>query len=353
MEKEAVLYKKLPNGKVQCLACARKCIIPENSHGFCYVRKNINGKLYLINYGKLMALQIDPVEKKPFNHFMPGTYVLGVGTSSCNFGCLFCQNHNISKDHEIEGVDISPEELVEIAIRNRAQGIAYTYNEPAIFIEYALDVAKLAHEKGLYNVFVTNGYLTKEAIDAMKGLIDAAVVDFKGNGGEKFANKYMAVAHVEPIKEALVYMKQVGIHIEITDLVVPKVGDSLEDCDALTKWVHDALGADTPIQFITFFPDYKMLDLPSTPYSTLLEHYKCARKNGLNYVYIGNEPGNPYEDTYCPNCGAVVIDRYGHSITAWNLDSENLCKKCGYKIPMITKGKMPKEFGYRGITVLY
>jgi len=351
MEKEAEFYNKLPEGKVECTACARRCIIPAGSHGFCYVRKNINGKLFLLNYGKLIAVQLDPIEKKPFNHFMPGTYVLGVGTSSCNFGCLFCQNHNISKDHEIKGADISPEELVELALKERAQGIAYTYNEPAIFIEYALDVAKLAHEKGLYNVFVTNGYLTKEAIDKMKGLIDGAVVDFKGNGNEKFANKYMAVAKVEPIKEALIHMKQAGIHIEITDLVVPEVGDSIEDCDSLTKWIRDNLGADTPLQFITFFPDYKMQDLPVTPYDTLLKHYQCARKNGLNYVYIGNAPGNPYESTYCPRCGAKVIGREGFEITEWNLDEKNRCRKCKYQIPIY--GKRAENLGYRDIFVLY
>ena len=350
MEKEATLYKKLPNGKVQCTACARRCIIPDGSRGFCYVRANKNGKLYLENYGTLAAIQLDPIEKKPFFHFWPGTYVLGVGTSSCNFGCLFCQNHNISKDREIQGYDLMPEELVSMALKQHAQGIAYTYNEPAIFIEYALDTAKLAKEKGLYNVFVTNGYLTKEAIDKMKGLIDAAVVDFKGNGSEKFANKYMAVASLKPIYEALLYMKKAGIHIEITDLVVPKVGDSLEDCDTLTKWIHDSLGADTPMQFITFFPDYKMLDLPATPYNTLLKHYEIAKKNGLSYVYIGNAPGNQYESTYCPKCGAKVIGREGFEITEWNLDERNKCKNCGQEIKIIGKHAKP---GARGITVFY
>ena len=282
---------------------------------------------------------------------MPGTYVLGVGTSSCNFGCLFCQNHNISKDREIVGADISPEELIEMAKAEHAQGIAYTYNEPAIFIEYALDVAKLAHKNKMYNVFVTNGYLTKEAIDKMKGLIDAAVVDFKGNGSEKFANKYMAVASTRPIYEALVYMKQMGIHIEITDLVVPQVGDSLEDCDSLTKWIRDNLGADTPLQFLTFFPDYKMLNLPMTPYKTLLEHYAVAKKNGLNYVYLGNAPGNPYENTYCPKCGSKVIGRNGFEITEWNLDEHNRCARCGEEIKIV--GGKPKELGPKEIKVFY
>jgi pyruvate formate lyase activating enzyme len=350
VQKEARLYRQLQNGKVECLACARYCKIPEGSRGFCYVRANRHGKLYLDNYGLVAAIQLDPIEKKPFFHFMPGSYVLGVGTSSCNFGCMFCQNHNISKDKEIKGYELPPEELVGMAIEQGAQGLAFTYNEPAIFIEYALDAAKLAHRQGLFNVFVTNGYLTKEAIGQMKGLIDAAVVDFKGNGSEKFANKYMAVPSVEPIRQALVEMKRAGIHVEITDLVVPQVGDSLEDCDMLTKWIMNNLGKDTPLQFITFFPDYKMQDLPPTPYSTLLKHWQIAKKNGLNYAYIGNAPGNPYESTYCPRCGAKVIERMGFEITAWNLDEHNRCKFCGEEIKIIGKRA---ELGARDIKVFY
>ncbi|MGC8676096.1 MAG: AmmeMemoRadiSam system radical SAM enzyme [Candidatus Micrarchaeia archaeon] len=351
MEKEAALYEPLQGGKVRCTACARRCTIPEGSRGFCYVRANKNGKLYLENYGVVAAIELDPIEKKPFFHFMPGSYVLGVGTSSCNFGCLFCQNHNISKDKEITGYELSPTELVDMAVKQKAQGLAFTYNEPAIFIEYALDAARLAHEKGLFNVFVTNGYLTKEAIDEMKGLVDAVVVDFKGNGSEKFANKYMAVASVEPIKQALVYMKQAGMHIEITDLVVPEVGDSIDDCDRLTRWIREALGADTPVQFLAFFPDYKMLDLPHTSYQTLLKHYETAKKNGLNYVYIGNAPGSEYQNTYCPSCGAKAIGREGFAVTEWNLDSKNRCKNCGYEISIT--GKMPDRREYKGIRVFY
>ncbi|MEM3781500.1 MAG: AmmeMemoRadiSam system radical SAM enzyme [Candidatus Micrarchaeaceae archaeon] len=351
MEREAVLYKQLPNNKVMCTACARRCTIPEGSHGFCYVRQNKSGRLFLENYAKLAAIQLDPVEKKPFFHFWPGTTVLGVGTSSCNFGCLFCQNHNISKDKEIIGCDVPPEGLVDLAISQRASGIAYTYNEPTIFIEYAIDTAKLAHKKGLYNVFVTNGYLTKESIDRMKGCIDAAVVNFKGNGADKFVNKYMVVASMEPVKEALTYMKKSGIHVEITDLIVPEVGDSLEECDKLTRWVCEALGADTPVHFTAFFPDYKMLYLDSTPAETLMKHYETAKRNGLDYVYVGNLPGNRYENTYCPACGAIAIGRYGFEITQYNIGSEGACKRCGHKILM--RGKREEKAGRREITTLY
>jgi pyruvate formate lyase activating enzyme len=349
--KEAILWNKLQGGKVECIACARRCKIPEGSHGYCFVRQNIKGKLYLINYGVLEAIQLDPIEKKPFNHFMPGSYVLGVGTSSCNWGCAFCQNHNISKEREVKGIENTPEAIVELAIQNGAQGIAYTYNEPTIFIEYALDTARLAHEKGLFNVFVTNGYETEEAIEKMKGLIDAAVVDFKGNGEEKFLNKYSVVQSSAPIKKALIAMKKAGIHIELTDLIIPNVGDSLIECDSLTKWIYENLGPDTPLHFTRFYPDYKMLDLPPTDFEVLKAHYDTAKKNGLNYVYIGNVPGNKYESTYCPKCGKLLIERNGFYITKWALTADKRCPKCHARIPIV--GKKQKEFRYAGITTFY
>ena len=349
--KDAILWNKLPGGKVECIACARRCKIPDGSRGFCFVRQNAGGRLFLANYATLEAMQIDPIEKKPFNHYMPGSYVLGVGTSSCNFGCLFCQNHNISKARDIKGREVIPEELVDMAKKYRTESIAYTYNEPTIFIEYALDVAKLAHKNGLKNLFVTNGYMTKETVHEMKGPIDAAVVDWKGSGEQKFSNKYEAVVSNEPIKEALIELKNSGIHVEMTDLIVPRVGDSLEACDELTRWVYDALGPDIPMQFTSFHPDYKMMDYPNTPYESLKAHYDVAKKNGLNYVYIGNAPGNPYESTYCPSCNSLVIGRYGHYLTEWKLNSKKKCMNCGTQIPIA--GNPPKKLAYRNIELVY
>ena len=328
MAKEASLYKELGEEKVECTACARRCRIPDGSRGFCFVRRNSGGKLYLDTYGIASAVQLDPIEKKPFNHFHPGTYVLGIGTSSCNWGCQFCQNHNISKEKEIEGVELSPEDVVEMAVRQKAESIAFTYNEPAIFIEYALDVARIAHERGLYILFVTNGYMTREAVSAMRGLIDAAVVNFKGSGEQKFSNRYEVVMSIEPIKETILEMKKAGIHLEFTDLIIPRVGESLDACNHLTKWIAENVGKDAPIQFTAFHPDYKMLDYPQTPYETLKTHYDVAKGNGLDYVYIGNVFGNEYESTYCPGCGKCVIGRDGHRLTSWNLDKENNCKEC-------------------------
>ncbi len=351
MIKDARLWWPTADGRAECIACSRRCKIPHGSHGFCFVRQNHGGKLKLVDYGVVAAMQLDPIEKKPFNHFMPGTYVLGIGTSSCNWGCLFCQNHNISKQREIAGIEKSPEEIVDIALGRAAESIAFTYNEPTIFIEYALDIAKLAHKRGLHTIFVSNGYMTPDAVKEMKGNIDAVVVDYKGNGDQKFANGFEAVVSNEAIKDAMVAIKHSGIHLEITDLVIPRVGDSPSACDRLTMWVSEHIGSDTPIHFTQFHPDYKMLDYPTTSYSSLLEHYKIAKKNDLEYVYIGNMEGNPYESTYCPGCGNMAIGRYGFQLTEWNISKDSKCNDCGHSIPIV--GGRPRRLGYRGIESLY
>ncbi len=350
MEKEAFLYKRIGSGKVVCSACARRCVIPEGSHGFCFVRQNRSGRLILANYALLSSMQLDPIEKKPFNHFMPGTAAFSIGTVSCSWGCRFCQNHNISKEREISGVELSPEAAVKMALESGAGSIAYTYNEPSIFIEYALDVARLAHKAGLRNLFVTNGYLTEEGISAMKGLVDAAVVNFKGNGDEKFAHAFEAVTSNEPVKSSILAMKSAGIHVELTDLIIPRVGDSIEACEVLVRWVHDEAGADTPIHFTRFHPDYKMLDYPSTSFETLKRHLDAAKRAGLSFVYIGNVPGNPYESTYCPKCGAIAIGRDGFGISEWRLDMHMRCKACGYVLPV--KGAAP-DMRRRNIISIY
>ena len=337
MKKPAQLWGKLQGSKVVCNACARRCHIPEGEGGFCYIRRNIGGKLYLLNYGTISALQLDPIEKKPFYHFMPGSSVLGLGTSSCNFGCLFCQNHNISKDKEINGVEIAPGEAVSLAMKYSAEGIALTYNEPTIFIEYAIDVAKIAHKKGISTMFVSNGYLTKESIQLMKGNIDAVVVDFKGNGEKIFSNKFEAIADEKPIFEALLELKAAGIHLEITDLIIPKAGDSEDACRNLAGWVVRNLGPDIPMHFNRFHPDYKMMDYNATSFDTLKRHYDIAKDEGVNFAYIGNVPDTKYSNTYCPKCGSECIERDYMHVRKWNLALGNTCPSCGASIPITGK----------------
>ncbi len=351
MIKDAVLWNQLPDNKVECIACARRCKIPIGSHGFCFVRKNIGGSLKLVSYGVVAAMQIDPIEKKPFNHFMPGSSVLSIGTSSCNWGCLFCQNHNISKDREILGKYTAPDEIIEMALGYGTECIAFTFNEPTIFIEYVIDVAEAAHKKNIKTLFVTNGYMTRETVEKMRGLIDAVVVDFKGNGEQKFTNKFEAVVSNEPIKEALISLKESQIHTEITDLIIPVVGDSLGACNVLTSWLSDNISRDIPIHFTSFHPDYKMLDYNCTSFESLKAHYGVARRNGLRYVYIGNMPGNEYESTYCPSCGAVVISRYGFDVVGWYMDSHMRCSKCKEKIPVVGPACIKSK--NNGIQVIY
>ena len=258
---------------------------------------------------------------------------------------MFCQNVDLAQRRKIEGMEISPEEVVELAIKYKSDGLAFTYNEPSIFAEFAFDAGTLAHKNGLFNVFVSNGYMTDEAVDYVSKFLDGITVDFKGNANKEFLRRYAAVPDPEPIFQTLVELKKKGVHIEITDLVVPKIGDSLEDAKKLVRWVVENLGPDVPIHFLRFHPDYKLLWLPETPVKTLEEHYKVAKNEGAEFVYLGNVPGHPYEHTYCPKCGKPVIKRYGFDILEYNLDEENRCKFCGYKLPIV--GKPKKEPLYK------
>jgi len=231
---------------------------------------------------------------------------------------------------------MNPKGVVDLALENGCEGIAYTYNEPSIFIEYARDVGIKAHEKGIFNIFVSNGFDTPESVGVMGEFLDCLTVDFKGSGETGFVRKYIGIPDAEPIFQTLLEVKRkTKIHVEITDLVVPQVGDDIETARKLAKWVNDNMGPDTPIHFLRFHPDYKMMDIPVTPVKTLEKHAEVARKEGLKYVYIGNVPGHPAENTYCPGCGKVLIDRNGYELGAYNLDDRNRCKFCGYQTPII------------------
>jgi pyruvate formate lyase activating enzyme len=333
-----MLYQRLESKKIKCNLCARKCLISDGGTGFCLVRKNEGGTLFSLVYAKAISACIDPIEKKPLSHFNPGSSVISIATAGCNFRCQFCDNWMISQEGEISGKNFPPEEVVKTARDNGCQGISYTYTEPTIFFEYAYDTAKLARQVGFFNTFVTNGYMTPEAVKTIAPYLDAATVDLKGGGDPEFYKTFSAVPSVEPIYEALIEMKRNDIHIEITNLVVPKIGASMERIKELAAWIRDALGKETPFHLLRFHPDYKMTTIASTPIETLEKAYATAKGEGLNYVYIGNMPGHPCENTYCPNCNELLIKRYSFEITKWNLTKDMRCPVCGRVIPI--RGKL-------------
>jgi pyruvate formate lyase activating enzyme len=340
---EAMLYEKVEDKKVKCCLCARRCTINDGATGFCLVRKNEGGVLFSLNYAKAISACVDPVEKKPLFHFNPGTSVMSVATVGCNFRCQFCDNWMISQDKKIAGKHFPPEEVVKTAKENNCQGISYTYTEPTIFFEYAYDTCVLARKVGFFNTFVTNGYMTTEAVKTIAPYLDAATVDFKGGGDPDFYKSYSAVPSVEPIFEALKEMRQNGIHVEITNLVVPKIGDSIDRVRELAAWIRDNLGKDTPLHLLRFHPDYQLTTISSTSIETLEKAYAVAKNEGLNYVYIGNVPGHPSENTYCPNCNELLIKRLSFEITKWNLAKDMRCPVCGQQIPI--KGKLHPSGG--------
>ena len=343
MTKEAILYEKLPNDKVLCTACARYCELGKDQVGLCGIRGNENGKLQLYVYGKVIAGHVDPIEKKPVTHYHPGTKIFSIATTGCNWLCKYCQNSDISQRRKVEGTDMTPQQVVDTAIEYGAQGIAYTYNQPSIFIEFARDCGVLARKKGLINIFVSNGYDTPETVKMMDEFLDCITVDFKGSAEPEFTRKFIGVPDPKPIFDTLIEIRdKTKIHVEITDLIVPKVGDSLEYAKKLSKFVYDEFGPEMSIHFLRFHPDYKMMDYEPTPIKTLEKHYEIAKKEGLKYVYLGNVPGHPWEHTYCSECNKIVVKRYGFDIQGWNMDENNKCKFCGNQIPII--GPLHKDY---------
>jgi pyruvate formate lyase activating enzyme len=343
MNKEAVLYQKLPDQKIRCTACARYCEMANGQIGLCGIRGNENGKLDLFVYGKVITGHIDPIEKKPVIHYRPGSKVFSIATTGCNWLCRYCQNFDISQRRKIEGVNMTPEQVVQTAIDNKSDGIAYTYNEPSIFIEFARDCGVLAHRKNLFNVFVSNGYVTPDSVKMMGEFLDAITIDFKGNAEPDFTRKYVGIPDPRPIFDSLLEIRnKTKIHVEITDLIIPKVGDNLEYAEKLCKFIYDEFGPEMPIHFLRFHPDYKMNEFDYTSVESLEKHYEIAKKIGLKYAYIGNVPGHPLENTYCSECNNVVVKRYGFDIEEWNINNGNVCKFCSNRIPII--GRLSKNY---------
>lgn len=341
--REAKLWEKIDGeGAVRCRLCRRYCVVKPGRYGACGVRKNVRGKLYTLVYGLLTAVNLDPIEKKPLMHFMPGAKALSISTVGCNFFCQFCQNWEISQSRLEEGLygryyDVS--EIIHIAKSYGSDAISYTYNEPTIFFEYMLDVAREAKREGMANTIVTNGFMSEEAINELSGYLDAATVDFKGGGNRDFYRKYMGVPDPEEIYSTLLEYKRKKVFIEITNLVVPGIGDSEEDVIRLSKWIVENLGPETPFHLLRFHPDYKLTWVQPTPVSTLEKLADVAMREGLAHVYLGNVWGHPLESTYCPNCRRIVIKRTGFYIERYNLSNDGRCKFCGYRLNVVPRGR--------------
>jgi pyruvate formate lyase activating enzyme len=272
--RDADLGIALPNGRVRCTACARYCEIPEGKTGLCGVRGVANNRLRLFVYGRVIAGNIDPIEKKPVTHYQPGSSIFSIATTGCNWLCQYCQNHDISQRRKVEGTEMTPEQVAQAAEMQGTQGMAYTYNEPSIFIEFARDCGIEAHKRGIFNIFVSNGYDTPESVNEMSKFLDCITVDFKGSGKQEFVRRYIGIPSADPIFNTLKEIKRrTKIHVEVTDLIVPRVGDDLEQAKKLCRFVHDELGPDTPVHFLRFHPDYKMMEFGLTPVETLEKHY--------------------------------------------------------------------------------
>lgn len=329
--KEAMWYEKLEDNKVKCHLCAHRCVIREGKRGFCVVRENREGILYSLVYGKVIAEHIDPIEKKPLFHFYPGSKSFSIATVGCNFRCKHCQNYDISQmpieQKLIPGRDISPEEIVRMTVNTGCESISYTYTEPTIFGEYAYDTAKLAAKEGIKNVFVTNGYITEEALGDIAPYLHAANVDLKAFN-EEFYRK-VCHARLKPVLEALKLYKELGIWIEVTTLVMPNHNDSESELRQIAEFVK-SLGEETPWHISQFYPTFHLLDQPRTPVETLKKARRIGIEAGLRYVYVGNVPGEG-ENTYCHNCSKPIIKRYGFSILSIDT-KESKCIHCGAEV---------------------
>jgi pyruvate formate lyase activating enzyme len=335
MKKPARFWKKLGDGKVQCILCPRHCVINLNKLGFCRGRKNIGGELYTLTYGSIISIGVDPIEKKPFYHFWPGSSALSIAVPGCTFTCLHCQNWQISQAgvETAEYEDLSPEHIIELAKRYNCKGVSITYSEPTLATEYAIDVGKLAHREGLYNTYVTNGYITLEALGELAPYLDAANVDVKAFTDD-FYRKVCGVPSLQPVKESCEWMVEHGIHLETTYLIIPGKNDDPEEIRKFCKWEVEKLGPDVPTHFSRFYPQYKTTNREATPVKTLEIAFTIAKEEGLRYVYIGNVAGHDADNTHCYKCGTLLIERAGFDILSYEM-RDYKCPKCGAEINIV------------------
>jgi pyruvate formate lyase activating enzyme len=325
-------WQNLENGKILCTLCPRYCTIGEGQAGFCFIRQNINNKLYSIGYGRPTGFAIDPIEKKPLNHFLPGTEILSFGTAGCNLGCKFCQNWSISKAKidNTNSLYATPENVILLAKKYNVPSIAFTYNDPIIFGEYVIDVSKLAKEEGIKSVMVTNGYIDKEARKDVFKFIDAANVDLKAFT-ENFYHK-LTFSHLQPVLDTLIWLvKETNVWLEITTLLIPNENDSEDEIKKMCDWITQNLGEEIPLHFTAFHPDFKMNNKQRTPLETLQRARKIAIQSGIKFCYLGNVWDEIGHTTFCPSCNKPIIKRSWHEVIEYHLIDDH-CKFCNEKI---------------------
>lgn len=323
-------WHALDDGRVQCDLCPRFCKLHEGQRGLCFIRQNLNNQIVMTSYGRSSGFAIDPIEKKPLNHFLPGTPIFSFGTAGCNLACKFCQNWDISKSREMDTLmsKASPEAIAKAAKQHGCSSVAYTYNDPVIFHEYAIDTAQACRELGLKSVAVTAGYVCAEPRAEFYRWMDAANVDLKAFSEDFYHN--ITGGHLQPVLETLLYLKhETQVWFELTTLLIPGENDSEAELEAMTQWVVEKLGPDVPMHFTAFHPDWKMMDKPHTPRSSLLLARSIAIKNGVRYAYVGNVHDKAAESTYCHNCGELLIGRDWYELSDWNLDAKGHCRFCG------------------------
>jgi pyruvate formate lyase activating enzyme len=343
-------FHALSDGRIQCDVCPRYCALHEGQRGMCFVRAREGDGIVLTTYGRSSGFCVDPIEKKPLNHFLPGTPVLSFGTAGCNLGCRFCQNWDISKSREIDTLSdgASPEQIARRTEELGCRSVAFTYNDPVIFLEYAIDVAQACRERGIKTVAVTAGYMCEEPRREFYRHMDAANVDLKGFTEDFY--KKVCLGHLQPVLDTLVYLKrETKVWFEITTLLIPGENDSDAEIDQLTQWVMRELGPDVPLHFTAFHPDFKMLDKPPTPPATLSRARRIGLRNGLRYIYTGNVHDESGGSTYCPKCGEIVIGRDWYQLTRWRLEG-SACAKCGTAVPGVFDGQ-PGKWGARRLPV--
>ncbi len=323
-------WHTLEDGRAQCDLCPRFCKLRPDQRGLCFVRQNLGGEIVLTTYGRSSGYCIDPIEKKPLNHFLPGTPVLSFGTAGCNLACKFCQNWDISKSREIDTLadEASPELIARAAEKLNCRSVAYTYNDPVIFHEYAIDVARACHDKGIRSIAVTAGYVTAEPRKEFYRYMDAANVDLKAFSEEFYYR--VTGGHLAPVLETLEYIRhETDVWLELTTLLIPGRNDSEKELNEMTRWVVENLGPDVPMHFTAFHPDWKMMDLPSTPVETLVRAREIALGNGVRYAYTGNIHNQDGDSTWCHHCGEKLIGRDWYVLSDWNLDADGKCASCG------------------------